>query len=72
MTNTAKLEEYIRKSGKKKAYLAEKLGLSSAGFLNCRNNEAEFTASQIQILCEELNIRTLTERQAIFFAQCDA
>lgn len=72
MTDTAKLEEYIKKSGKKKSYLAEKLGLSPAGFLNCRNNEAEFTATQIQILCAELNIRTLTERHAVFFAQVDA
>lgn len=72
MTNTAKLEDYIKNSGKKKAFLAEKVGLSPAGFRNCCINKAEFTASQIQILCEELNIRTLTERQAIFFAQCDA
>lgn len=72
MTNTALLEEYIAKSGKKKKYLAERVGLSPAGFYNCCTNKAEFTASQIQILCEELSIRTLKEKHAIFFAQRDA
>lgn len=72
MTNTELLEEYIVRSGKKKLYLAEKVGLSPAGFRNCCTNKAEFTASQIQILCEELGIRTLKERQAVFFAQVDA
>ena len=72
MTNTALLEEYIIKSGKKKKYLAEKVRLSTAGFRNCCINEAEFKASQIDILCGELSINTLTERQAVFFARCDA
>lgn len=72
MTNTALLDDYIAKSGKKKKYLAEKVGLSSAGFYNCCTNKAEFTASQIQILCEELNIKTLKEKQLVFFAQIDA
>ncbi len=72
MTNTELLEEYIAKSGKKKGYLAEKIGLSSAGFRNCRINEAEFTARQIQILCDELNIRTEKEKKAVFFALIDA
>lgn len=72
MTNTALLEEYIAKSGKKKCYLAEKVGLSPAGFRNCCINKAEFTARQIQILCDELNIRTEKERKAVFFALNDA
>lgn len=72
MTNTALLEDYIGKSGKKKKYLAEKVGLSAAGFRNCCTNKAEFTASQIQILCDELSIKNLKQKQAVFFAQCDA
>lgn len=68
MTNTELLEERIAKSGKKKVYLAEKCGLTYAGFRNCVINKAEFKASQIQILCEELNITSLKERHAIFFA----
>lgn len=69
MTNTELLNEAIEESGKKKGYLAQKVGLSRAGFRNCEINKAEFTASQIEILCEELNITSLKRRQAIFFAK---
>ncbi len=72
MTNTALLEAKITQSGKKKKYLAEKIGLSPAGFRNCRINKAEFTATQVQILCDELNITSLKERQSIFFATAGA
>lgn len=72
MTNTDMLEAYIAESGKKKGYLAAKCGLSLAGFRNCCINKAEFKASQIQILCEELGIKTLKERHAIFFADVGA
>jgi hypothetical protein len=72
MTNTDMLEAYIAASGKKKGYLAQKCGLSLAGFRNCCVNKAEFKASQIQILCEELGVKTLEERHAIFFAGCGA
>jgi hypothetical protein len=69
MTNTELLEKRISDSGKKKGFLAEKVGLSRAGFRNCMVNKAEFTASQIDILCEELNITSLKDRFAIFFAK---
>lgn len=72
MTNTELLEKKIRESGKKKGYLARRVGLSLGGFYNCCNNKAEWKASQIDILCEELNITDLHERQAIFFAKYDA
>lgn len=68
MTNTALLEEKIAQSGLKKTFLAEKVGLSLAGFRNCCTNKAEFKASQIQTLCDELKITSLKERQSIFFA----
>ncbi len=69
MTNTKLLEKRIADSGKKKGYLAQKVGLSRAGFRNCMTNKAEFTASQIDILCAELNITSLKDRFAIFFAK---
>ena len=69
MTNTELLEKRISDSCKKKGFLAEKVGLSRAGFRNCMVNKAEFTASQIDILCEELNITCLKDRFAIFFAK---
>lgn len=72
MTNTALLNEYIAKSGLKKNYLAEKCGLSGAGFANCCNNRAEFKASQIAVLCKLLNISSAKERERIFFARYGA
>lgn len=69
MTNTKLLEMWIERSGKKKKFLAEKVGLSYAGFRNCCINKAEFTATQIQILCEELGITKLSDREAVFFAK---
>ena len=69
MTNTELLEDKITKSGLKKTYLADKVGLSLAGFRNCCINKAEFKASQIQILCDELKITSLMEKQSIFFAE---
>ena len=68
MTNTELLERKIKESGKKKVYLARKIGLTYAGFRNCCLNKAEFKASQIKILCEELNITSLDEQKNIFFA----
>ena len=69
MTNTELFELKVKESGKKKGYLAEKCGLSRAGFRNCEINRAEWTASQIEILCEELLITSLREKDAIFFAK---
>lgn len=69
MTNTALLNKAIRKSGLKKSYLADKIGLSPAGFCNCLNNRAEFKASQINILCDLLGIKSLEEKEKIFFAE---
>ena len=68
MTNKKLLEEKIAESGKKKGFLAKRIGLSQMGFYNCLNNKAEFNASHIKILSAELNITSLKERDAIFFA----
>ncbi|MBE7053868.1 MAG: toxin-antitoxin system, antitoxin component, Xre family protein [Ruminococcaceae bacterium] len=72
MNNLELLESKIAESGKKKSFLAKKVGLTPAGFRNCCTNKAEFKASQIQILCEELNIDSLEEKQSIFFAEVGA
>lgn len=68
MNNTKLLVRKIAESGKKNKFLAEKVGLSYAGFRNCVTNKAEFKASQIDVLCVELNITSLEEKEAIFFA----
>ena len=68
VTNTELLEKKIKESGKKKSYLAKRCGLSRAGFRNCMINKAEFKTSQVDILCEELGITSLREKNQIFFA----
>lgn len=68
MTNKELLEDKIKRSGKKISYLAEKCGLSYAGFRNCVINKAEFKVSHVEILCNELGITSLKERHTIFFA----
>lgn len=68
MTNTAMLEDYIKKSGYKKAFLADAIGNSRQGFALKCNNKSEFRASEIDTLCKLLNI-TVKDRMAIFFAK---
>lgn len=68
MTNTEMLENKIKESGKKISYLAQKCGLSYAGFRNCVTNKAEFKATHIDVLCKELGI-DLKEMKHIFFAK---
>lgn len=68
MTNVTLLEEYIKKSGFKKSFIAEQLGISSYGFsLKC-SNKNEFKATEIEILCNLLKIG-IEDRMAIFFAK---
>ncbi len=69
MTDTAKLQEYIDKSGYKQVFIAEKIGLTSYGFARKRDNLGEFKPSEIDGLCELLHIDTLEERFAVFFAK---
>ena len=67
MADTQYLEKLIKDSGKKKSYLADKIGCSRQYFRMKCNNEAEFTVSEANILCEELNVTKLSEKEKIFF-----
>ena len=68
MTNTLLLEERIKKSGYKKGFIAQEIGLSTYALSLKINNEYEFKASEINGLCNLLGIDT-NDRMAIFFAQ---
>lgn len=68
MTNTQLLVEAIEKSGYKRSYIAKAIGLSRYSLALKIENKNEFKASEINALCEVLNITSLEERQAIFFA----
>lgn len=68
MTNTALLEQYIEKSGYKKSFIAEQLGITAYGFMLKVNNKSEFKASEMTILCKLLKINA-RDKEAIFFAK---
>lgn len=69
MVNTELLEDIISRSGKKKEYLAEKLRLSRQGFyLKCKGIN-DFTATEVYILCGELGIENLADKERIFFSR---
>lgn len=67
MVDTELLEQKIIESGKKIGYLAEKLGISRQYFRMKCKNKADFTNRETDIICGELNITTLTEKEKIFF-----
>lgn len=67
MTDVQYLEKLIKESGKKREYLAEKLGLSRQSFSAKCNGKSEFNATQMRILCEELKIVDLEVKEAVFF-----
>lgn len=72
MVDEVLFQQKIAEVGKKKCYLAKKCGLSRAGFRNCELNISEFKPSHIDILCFELGITSLREKEAIFFAKVGA
>ena len=69
MTDTELLEEYIRKSGYKKSFLANKLGISLNAFGKKIKGKCEFKASEILALCTTLGIATAEEKDNVFFAE---
>lgn len=69
MTNTELLKEVILKSGFKLEYLADKCGITRQSLSNKIANRNIFTAEEISVLCRELKINSLTEKERIFFAK---
>ena len=66
MGNPLYLEEAITASGKKKSYLAKRLGVSRQTFSKRIQDPSAFTNLQTDILCDELNITKLSDKQKIF------
>ena len=67
MTDTIKLEYYLKKAGITKRMYAEALGISVQGLYNKLNNVSEFKQAEIVITCELLGLDNKT-RDEIFFA----
>lgn len=68
MTDTKALRKKIDDSGYKLRFIAKQLGITYQGFLNKINNESEFKATEIQTLCNLLNI-DIQGKEKIFFTQ---
>lgn len=68
MVNTQYLESKIKKSGKTKTYLADKLNCHINTLIKKINNKSDFKSNEIQILCEEVYI-TYDEVPLTFFYQ---
>ncbi len=67
MVDTQLLEDVISRSGKKKGYLAERLGISIQSFrLKCKNDYS-FTTDEVAELCDVLHITRLSDKERIFF-----
>ena len=68
MTNTELLRQYIEKSGLKRTFVANHIGLTLQGYLNKEKGKSEFTQSEIQGLCDLLSISE-DDKERIFFAK---
>jgi hypothetical protein len=66
MGNPQYLDEMILRSGKKKGFLAEKLGMTRHTFAKKAKDPSSFTNLQTEILCTELSITKLSDKQKIF------
>ena len=66
MGNPQYLEKAIVASGKKKGYLADRIGVTRQTFTKKCKDPSSFTNLQTDILCEELNVTKLSEKQKIF------
>lgn len=69
LTDSKLLEEYIAKSGLKRTFIAERIGLSRSGLWKKINNLSAFNQYEIENLCSVLGICTVQEKENIFFAQ---
>ena len=67
MVDTQSLELIIANSGKTKTYLAKKLGRSIQNLNLKIKNESIFRSDELEILCSELGITRLSDKEKIFF-----
>lgn len=71
MTNSEKLREKIKSRGLKLKYIAECLRISPYTLQLKIDNEREFKTSEVDALCDVLEMSSLREKEEIFFAKKD-
>lgn len=67
LTDSDALKKLIKSRGLKLKYVADYLGLTSYGFALKLNNKQEFKTSEVAALCELLEIKSLKEKEVLFF-----
>ena len=67
MVDTQNLESIIANSGKTKTYLARKQERSIQNLNLKIKNESIFRSDEVEILCSELGITRLSDKEKIFF-----
>lgn len=66
MVDTLYLESLITQAGVKKTYLAEKLGITIQTLRRKITGESDFTTKEADIICTELGVTKLSEKEKIF------
>lgn len=69
MTNTTLLKKVIEDSGLKIGFIASFVGISRQLLWKKINNLTPFNQYEIDKMCEVLNITSLKQKEAIFFAK---
>ena len=71
LTDSDALKKLIKSRRLKLKHVADYLGLTSYGFALKLNNKQEFKTSEVAALCELLEIKSLKEKEALFFKSKD-
>lgn len=69
MTNTSLLKKKIKESGYKIGFIADKMKIARYTLQLKINGIRSFNQYEINDLCDVLNITSLSEKEAIFFAK---
>lgn len=67
VVDTQILEDLIASTGKKKTHLANRLGISVQNLRLKIQNKSDFRSNEVAILCQELGISRLSDKEKIFF-----
>lgn len=67
MTNTDLLMQYIKDSGLKLQFIADKMNISRAALNMKIHNKSEFRTGEIEALCGLVGIEGVNERHKVFF-----
>ncbi len=68
MVNTTLLKEKVKTSGYRPGWLAEQLGITSSAWSLKVNGQRNFSVEEVATLCKLLKIKSLKEKEAIFFS----